>query len=328
MTHETILDMETHLTECLRQQQQNNNNNKLDSSKLDMEGTYVVTSKVVPNMHMCIDVWIQDELVAQLLLAYPQTKMTTTTTTTNNNNNNDDDDDGRSSSILLGFGFGLLRGRRMALHPILNWLEATTGCVFGNSAFRPTSYQMAHIFMSAMTKSTYTTKTTTSKAPPPPPPPLEVTFQAPTIITGIEKLLFTIPPLALQKLVHEMERNRPPTILVDPTSITTKVDDVDVDDEVPILKALHCYMKETFKMNVESFSVVKVKSGIGMLGIDGKCKFLDINEQESLLSILLRMIQSQMNSSMTHHHHHQSGASKMIVDDDDDDDEHIEAFPI
>jgi hypothetical protein len=216
MTHETILDMETHLTECLRQQQQNNNNNnnKLDSSKLDMEGTYVVTSKVVPNMHMCIDVWIQDELVAQLLLAYPQTKMTTTTTTTNNNNNNDDDDDGRSSSILLGFGFGLLRGRRMALHPILNWLEATTGCVFGNSAFRPTSYQMAHIFMSAMTKSTYTTKTTTSKAPPPP-PPLEVTFQAPTIITGIEKLLFTIPPLALQKLVHEMERNRPPPILVD-----------------------------------------------------------------------------------------------------------------
>lgn len=269
MTNETVRDIETNLTNFLRQQSDLN-------SKLDMEGSYVTFGVVnlSQDMHVCLEVWTKDEPAAQLILAYSKRA-----------------EDGVS---IAGFGFCLLRGPRKAVDPVLLWLEATTGCVFGNAVFKPTSEQIAQV-LSAFAKST--------KAP------LEVTFQAPSTIAGIEKLLFTVPPLALQKLVNEIEMNRPTDQAVE-------------NVELPILKALHCYMKETFKMNLESFSVVKVKSGIGTLGADGKCKFLDVDEQETLMTIMLRMIESQIHSAP------QPGAWMVPIVDDDEDDEHIEAVPI
>lgn len=51
-------------------------------------------------------------------------------------------------------------------------------------------------------------------------------------------------------------------------------------------------MKEAFKMNLQSFSLVRIKSAIGVVSIDGKCKFLDMGTLETLLNLILKMIES------------------------------------
>jgi Kinetochore complex Sim4 subunit Fta1 len=237
MTKESIMEMESKLTDFLRQESNFN-------SQMDIDGSFITKDDISlpPNKHIYFEVWLKDEPVAQLLLAYIQPA--------------------QDFGSILGCAFCLLRGPNKALDPLLTWLEASYGCVFANAAFVPTLRQMQHA-LPLFVKS--------SDAP------LEVTFQPPLMISGIDKLSMTIPPLALRRLVDEIEKNKPA---------------YEVERELPILKALYCFMKEAFKMNLQSFSLVRIKSAIGVVGIDGKCKFLDMGTLETLLNLILKMIES------------------------------------
>ena len=237
MTKESITEMESKLTDFLRQESNLN-------SQMDIDGSFITKDDISlpPNKHIYFEVWLKDEPVAQLLLAYIQPA--------------------QEFGSILGCAFCLLRGPNKALDPLLTWLEASYGCVFANAAFVPTLRQMQHA-LPLFVKS--------SDAP------LEVTFQPPLMISGIDKLSMTIPPLALRRLVDEIEKNKPV---------------YEVERELPILKALYCFMKEAFKMNLQSFSLVRIKSAIGVVSIDGKCKFLDMETLETLLNLILKMIES------------------------------------
>ena len=237
MTSESIKEMETKLTDFLRQESNLN-------SQMDIDGSFITKDDILlpPNKHIYFEVWLKDEPVAQLILAYVQPA--------------------QNSSSILGCSFCLLRGPNKALDPLLTWLEASYGCVFANAAFAPTFNQMVHALP-------FFVRSTDA--------PLEVTFQPPPMISGINKLSMTVPPLALRQLVDEIEKNMPVN---------------SVESELPILKALHCFMKDAFKMNLQSFSLVRIKSAVGVVGVDGKCKFLDMGTLETLMNLILKMIES------------------------------------
>jgi hypothetical protein len=108
--------------------------------------------------------------------------------------------------------------------------------------------------------------------------PLEVTFRAPDAIAsaGLSKLSLTIPPVAIARLLQDMQKNSAE------------------NEELPILRALQCYILETYNLRIESFVLVRATSVAAMLGCDGRCKPLDRDLLESVLSQVQSMIATQL----------------------------------
>jgi hypothetical protein len=193
-----------------------------------------------------IDVRLQDEPVAQVLLCFPTF------------------DDVQ----VKCFSFAMQRGGSKALCDIvLQFFESTYGCVFSNRPFSPTPNQVAH----ALVVWTTTQQSASAK-------PLEVTFRAPDVIAfaGLSKLSLTIPPIAIARLVQDMLKN----------SAENK--------ELPILRALQCYILETYNLRIESFVLVRATSAAAMLGCDGRCKPLDRDLLDSVLTQIQSMITTQL----------------------------------
>jgi hypothetical protein len=108
--------------------------------------------------------------------------------------------------------------------------------------------------------------------------PLEVTFSAPEAIAsaGLEKISLTVPPIAIARLQQDMQKNSAD------------------GQELPILRALQCFMLETYNLRIESFALVRATSAAAMLGCDGRCKPLDKNMLTTVLSQIQSMIQFQI----------------------------------
>lgn len=214
------------------------------------EGTYT-TLAWIPlegSKHLHIDVRLQDEAAAQVLLCFPTF--------------NDND-----SQQVKCFSFAMQRGSNPLCNVVLHFFASAFGCIFSNRPFSPTPNQVAH----ALAVWTTTQQSASTK-------PLEVTFSAPQAIAsaGLEKLSLTVPPVAIARLQQDMQKHSAH------------------GQELPILRALQCFLLETYNLRMESFALVRATSAAAMLGCDGRCKPLDKNMLTSVLSQIQSMIQFQI----------------------------------
>jgi hypothetical protein len=218
------------------------------------EGTYTSLAWIPleSSKHLHIDVRLQDEPAAQVLLCFPTFN----------------DDVPPLPPQVKCFSFAMQRGSNPLCNVVLQFFASTFGCVFSNRPFSPTPNQVAHALAVWTTHQSTLTK------------PLEVTFCAPDAIAsaGLEKLSLTVPPVAIARLLQDMQKYAADTS----------------SQELPILRALHCFILETYNLRIESFALVRATSAAAMLGCDGRCKPLDKNTLTSVLSQIQSMIQSQI----------------------------------
>ena len=169
--------------------------------------------------------------------------------------------------------FAMVRGSNTLCNAVFQWLESNCGCVFGNRPFAPTPDQVAHALAvwTAQQDSSNHNK------------PLEVVFAAPDAIAsaGLSKLCLTVPPVALVRLLQDMKTNN-----------TT------AQKDLPILRALQCYILEAYQIHIENFSLVRASSAAATLGCDGRCKPVEGTLLASVLLELQSMIQSQLRIGM------------------------------
>lgn len=220
------------------------------------QGTYTILAWIVlspSQRHLHIDVRLQEEPVANILLCFP----------------NFEDD-----TAIRSFSFAMQRGSKILCDTVIQWLESTSGCVFGNHPFSPTPDQVAHAL------AVWTTYQLDEHSR-----PLEVTFEAPETIAkaGLSKLSLSVPPVAVARLLQDIKDNNPST-----------QQQQDEQQDLPILRALQCFIRETYKLRIESFSLVRAHSAAAVLGCDGRCKPLEKNLLENVLLEIQSMIQSQL----------------------------------
>lgn len=218
------------------------------------EGTYVTLAWIVlspSQRHLHIDVRLQDQPAANVLLCIPTFEETR----------------------ITRFAFAMHRGSRALCETVMQWFESTCGCVFGNQAFSPTPNQVSHALAVWTTlqldSSDYNR-------------PLEVTFSAPDTVAkaGLSKLSLTVPPVAVARLLQDMQENN--------------TNAQEEHQELPILKALQCYILEAYHLRIESFALVRATSAAAMLGCDGRCKPLERDLLEQVMLELQSMIHSQL----------------------------------
>lgn len=212
------------------------------------EGTYTTLAWIPleSSKHLHIDVRLQDEPAAQVLLCFPAF--------------NDD------SRQVTYFSFAMQRGSNALCNVVLHFFASALGCIFSNRPFSPTPNQVARALAAWTAQQSASTK------------PLEVTFRAPQAIAsaGLEKLSLTVPPVAIARLQQDMQKHSAH------------------GQELPILRALQCFLLETYNLRTESFALVRATSAAAMLGCDGRCKPLDKGMLTSVLSQIQSMIQSQI----------------------------------
>ena len=217
------------------------------------EGTYATIAWIAfsPSQRpLHIEIRLQDQPVAYLLLCFPEFNETSVTS----------------------FSYAMQRGSRTLCDTVMQWFESTFGCVFGNQSFSPAPNQVAHALAVWTTlqldRSNYNR-------------PLEVTFTAPDNIAkaGLSKLSLTVPPVAVARLLQDIQDN------------DTNAGE---QQEIPILRALQCYVLETYHLRIESFALVRATSAAAMLGCDGRCKPLESDLLEHVLSEIQAMIRSQL----------------------------------
>jgi len=217
-------------------------------------GTYVSLAWITLSpvqRHLYIDVRLQDQPAANVMLCFPTFQETT----------------------ITSFAFAMHRGSKALCDTVMQWLESTCGCVFGNQPFAPTPNQVAHAL--AVWTTLQLNRSDSNR-------PLEVTFAAPENIAnaGMSKLSLTVPPVAVARLLQDMQENNP--------------NSQQQQGDLPILRALQCYILEAYHLRIESFALVRATSAAAMLGCDGRCKPLERDLLEHVLSELQSMIQSQL----------------------------------
>jgi hypothetical protein len=212
------------------------------------EGTYATIAWIPleSSKHLHIDIRLQDEPAAQVLLCFPAF--------------NDD------SHQVTCFSFAMQRGSNALCNVVLHFFASAFGCIFSNRPFSPTPNQVARALAVWTAQQSASTK------------PLEVTFSAPQAIAsaGLEKLSLTVPPVAIARLQQDMQKNSAH------------------GQELPILRALQCFILDSYNLRMESFALVRATSAAAMLGCDGRCKPLDKDMLTSVLSQIQSMIQSQI----------------------------------
>lgn len=157
--------------------------------------------------------------------------------------------------------------------------------------------------------------------------PLVMTFQVPAVVAGkgIDTLSITIPPSALFRLCEDIEKARPKRTEED-SRRRPKRPRVDVGDGasghaqvaldnweepdkdcdtystedntvLPLLRAMQCYIREAFHIELATFSLVKVSSGVAMIGCDGRCKIVCRDMVSHVLMALSKVVQRRFERS-------------------------------
>jgi hypothetical protein len=242
----TLNAVEDQITNVLRRKTSNDNE----------QGTYATLAwiSLSPSQrHLHIDVRLEDQPAACILLCFPIFQ--------------------DASTIIKSFSFVMQRGSKACCDVVLQWLEATCGCIVSNQPFSPTPNQVAHALAVWTTLQLDSTDDNSTR-------PLEVTFAAPDNIAkaGLSKLSLTVPPVAVARLLQDMQETSPNTL----------------QGELPILRALQYYIDETYNLKTESFALVRASSAAAMLGCDGRCKPVERDFLEIVLLELQSMIQSQL----------------------------------
>jgi len=252
--------------------------------------------QVESQRHLVIDIHTKDELSAQLVCCYPATTAITLV---------------GSDDTIQSFDFLLTRGSQSAIGVALAWLEIHTGCVVAKLPFRPTVTDVAHamalwtwdhvrqdtmVDSSGNNNENYTKRSKDENrweggngaaAELAKRKPLTLTYAVPSELAnaGLETISLTVPPIALLRLCHNMlqhqkNKNNGP---------------INADFKpVPIVQGLQCFLKETFRLNIETFSLVHGSCGAAVLGCDGRCKPLSEHMVGKVLQEIQYMVQNQM----------------------------------
>lgn len=241
--------------------------------------------------HLHVQVYLQDELSAQIVLCFP--------TYTTQDIHDRRKKDGRQQEIQ-SFSFILIRGSQDGYSPILQYLESNYGCVISTFPFRfsPSDltnllayWTVIHLFYNNNGKDSDTLKTNNSNRR-----PLEITFATPSEISnkGLSRITLNIPTVALKNVLFGNSRE---TVEEQKNRITSILS-IDLDSLFPsksLLKILHKFFYDTFHIDVSSLPLLKVScTGVCVMDLEGRCKFFDI-EQLGCAFHMLRILVTRKN---------------------------------
>lgn len=161
-----------------------------------------------------------------------------------------------SSEVVVLFGnqesdepsICLVRGKNSFKY-ILDWLEGVVKCDVLRTLWKPSSPEIAHIATNLLNNQVARSIPFGAS--------LSLTFQAPLDVTGMEHLEISIPPKSLQKMMEDIEKQRPKD---------------SQDTSLPVLKAIEYFVKESFGINVSGFSLIKASCHAASISLDGRMK--------------------------------------------------------
>lgn len=252
----------------------------LDRKRRKLDGT---------QSHLIIDMKVEEETLAQLICCYPRSTK----------------NDGTKE--IKGFDFVLTRGCKSSSDAVLSWLETSTGCNASESVFCPsvahvaqatTRWTLEHLHLASdPAKGTDRTENTLRSTK-----PLVLTYLAPSghaKEAGVESLSLMVPPVALHNLFNNTIRfhNQSGSSQWD----QSKEDDdqrkatasLEKEGQITILRALECFLRKTFCIYVEKFSLIQASSSAGVLGCDGRCKPMSAKLLPEILSEIQYMVRKR-----------------------------------
>jgi hypothetical protein len=213
---------------------------------------------------------------------------------------------------INAFAFCLSRGLKSSYGEIWMWFESITGSSVGQMPLGPTSEELANV-VALWTKKDYEQSGVERIGPSP--KPLVLTFSVPYSLegSGLDNLSLTVPPASLLQLCTNIEgerlkkRQKKASARINGTVNDSLSEDEASEGGLPILKAMQCYIQEAFRINIQSFSLVKASCAVASFGCDGRCKPLSL----ALLPDVLREIQA-----ITHTRYARESYSAARDDDD------------
>jgi hypothetical protein len=220
------------------------------------------------------------------------------------------------SRKINAFAFCLARGLKSSYGEIWMWFESMTGTSVGRIPLGPTSEELANV-VALWTKKDHESSGVGRTGPngsSSPKKPLVLTFSVPYSLegSGLDNLSLTVPPASLLHLCTNIEKERlkKRQKSASDTLDDSLLDEDEVSDEegLPILKAMQCYIQEAFRINIQSFALVKASCAVASFGCDGRCKPLSLE----LLPDVLREIQTITRNRYARESH------SAARDDDDD----------
>jgi len=225
--------------------------------------------------HLHIEIWIQDESRAQILLCFPLI------TTRRNSNKN-------KSAVpqIKSFSFLLLRGSKDTAKILFTLFEHEYQFVISNHShplqFSPSEIATALSFWTLAEHCHCSSSNASSSNTASPARPMEVAFTLPSMIAqkGLEKMTLTIPPSALLNLCKALQTEQLLQQQSESSSNTNHSNNISTSNlvsmvymqQLPILKALQCFILETFHIDIRSFHLSRAACGLGALSCDGRCK--------------------------------------------------------
>jgi len=218
--------------------------------------------------HLHVEVRVQEEWSAELLFCFVS----------------------KTDQRIMGFDFCLVRGCK-TYQAIWHWLETTTGCVVGKQPLHFNSSELALTATLWTTRDYQWRKENADGIA----KPLALTFSVPATINGLETLSLSIPPASLLQLCTNIEKEhpkkRPRREFAADEDVEQNQDDASVT-ALPILKAMQCYIREAFRINIESFLLTKISCGVASLVRDGRCKPQNTELLPSVLEGIRTTVQS------------------------------------
>jgi hypothetical protein len=214
-----------------------------------------------------------------------------------------------ASNKTHAFAFCLARGLKSSYGEIWMWFESITGASVGRTPLGPTSEELANV-VALWTKKDHelsgvgtkkdhelsgvgVERTGPNHGNSPHKKPLVLTFSVPYSLegSGLDNLSLTVPPASLLHLCTNVEKERLKKRQKNKSD--TLDNSCSSEDEVsegglPILNAMQCYIQEAFRINIQSFALVKASCAVASFGCDGRCKPLSL----ALLPDVLREIQT------------------------------------
>jgi hypothetical protein len=247
-------------------------------------------------LHLRIEVFLQEQWSAEVIFCAASTG---------------------TSRKTNAFAFCLARGLKSSYGEIWMWFESMTGASVGRMPLGPTSEELANV-VALWTKKDHElsgVERTGGQNGSNPKKPLVLTFSVPYSLegSGLDNLSLTVPPASLLHLCTNIESERLKKRLKNASArINDTLDDGSSEDEaseggLPILKAMQCYIQEAFRINIQSFALVKASCAVASFGCDGRCKPLSLE----LLPDVLREIQT-----ITHNRYARERHSAARDDDD------------
>jgi hypothetical protein len=264
------------------------------SRKRSRDETQQHTSSDSIPLHLRVEIFLQEQWSAEVIFCAASTD---------------------TSRKTNAFAFCLARGLKSSYGEIWMWFESITGASVGRLPLGPTSEELANV-VALWTKKDHKLTGVDRTGPNgnnnSPKKPLVLTFSVPYSLegSGLDNLSLTVPPASLLHLCTNIEKER---LKKRQKSASDTPDDSSSEDEVseeglPILKAMQCYIQEAFRINIQSFALVKASCAVASFGCDGRCKPLSL----ALLPDVLREIQT-----ITHNRYARESYSAAPDDDDD-----------